>query len=69
VLWLQISYSYEGRGHELRADQAAMDYSFMLPSEDDPRLFHIDALASQGQPSGNKVALIANICSAWLHGV
>ena len=52
---MQITYSYEGAGHELRKDQAAMDYSFMLPAEQDPRLFHIDALASQGVPSGNKV--------------
>lgn len=53
----QITYSYEGEGHELRRDQAAMDYGFMLSPEDDPRLFHIDALASQGQPSGNEVCL------------
>lgn len=46
VCGVQITYSYEGAGHELRNDQAALDYCFMLPHSDDSRLFHIDALAS-----------------------
>ena len=48
-------YNYEGEGHELRRDQAAMDYSFMLPEAQDPRLFHVDTLASQGEPAGDRV--------------
>ena len=43
----QITYSYEGPCHELRNDQAAMDYSFMLPFAQDPRLFHVDAIAAE----------------------
>lgn len=43
---VQITYSYEGEGHELRNDQAALDYCFMLPFSDDSRLFQVDAVAS-----------------------
>lgn len=57
---MQITYNYEGEGHDLRRDQAAMDYSFMLPQEQDPRLFHVDMLASQGEPAGNQVR-----CVCW----
>lgn len=46
ILLSQITYSYEGPQHDLRNDQAAIDYSFMLPFEQDSRLFHIDALSS-----------------------
>ncbi|CAL8468688.1 g8228 [Coccomyxa elongata] len=52
----EITYSYEGEGHELRNDQAALDYCFMLPFSDDSRLFQVDAVASSaacaemGQP-------------------
>ena len=42
----QITFSYEGPQHELRNDQAAIDYSFMLPFEQDARLFHVDACAA-----------------------
>ena len=52
---MQITYNYEGEGHDLRRDQAAMDYSFMLPEAQDPRLFHVDSLASQGEPAGDQV--------------
>ena len=52
---MQIMYNYEGEGHELRRDQAAMDYRFMLPKAQDPRLFHEDTLASQGEHAGDRV--------------
>ena len=57
---MQITYNYEGEGHDLRQDQAAMDYSFMLPQEQDPRLFHVDTLASRGQTAGDQVR-----CACW----
>ncbi len=46
MLRRQITCSYEGPQHELRNDQAAIDYSFMLPLEQDARLFHVDACAA-----------------------
>ncbi len=54
----QITYSYEGEGHELRNDQAALDYCFMLPHSDDSRLFHVDALASM--TSSSEVSFLLN---------
>ncbi len=62
----QITYSYEGHGHELRNDQAALDYCFMLPFSDDNRLFHVDALASTAASSEVTSSPLKHRASHWL---
>ena len=66
VCGVQITYSYEGAGHELRNDQAALDYCFMLPHSDDSRLFHIDALASM--TASGEVQFVENVPSCCKAG-